>query len=93
MALSRHIKTTVRLQAKFVVEKTKAEIEAALRAGSVTMSDWEAGGLEEIKVVSYEPVACDSKSITFAVQCHRPIGMDGSTDQTAKDSILETLKK
>jgi hypothetical protein len=91
--LSRNIQTKVKLRAKFVIESTKKEIEDALRAASVTIGDWQAGGLDEIKLISYEPVECDKLTITFAVQCHRPIGMDGSTDETAKDSILAVLKK
>lgn len=90
--LTREIKTTVRLQAKFVIESTKQQIESALVGGAVTMGDWQAGGLDEIKLVSYEPCECDKKSITFLVQCKRPIGMDGSTDETAKESILAVLK-
>jgi hypothetical protein len=90
--LNRNIQTKVTLRAKFVVESTRAVIEDALRGGSTTMADWEAGGLGEIKLISYEPVACDKHSITFAVHCRRPLGLDGSTEEAAKESIMESMK-
>jgi hypothetical protein len=91
--LTRNIQTKVRLRVRFVIESTRQQVEDALRSGSTTMGDWEAGGLDEIKLVSYEPVECDKMTITFAVQCRRALGMDGSTDETAKESILEYVKK
>lgn len=91
--ISRHIRTKVALRAKFVIESTKAEIESALIGGSLTAGDWEAGGLNEIKLVSYEPVECDKRSITFVVQCHRPVGLDAATEEDAKASILECFIK
>jgi hypothetical protein len=93
MPHNRHIRTKVKLRVEFVIKSTKQDIEEALRGGCMTISDFQSGGVEEVRLVSYEAVECDKNQITFNVQCYRPIGMDGSTDQTAKDSILETLKK
>jgi hypothetical protein len=91
--LSRNIQTKVTLRAKFVIESDKKSIESALIGGSLTIADFQAGGLDEIKLVSYEPVSCDKHTITFAVQCRRPLGLDGSTEEAAKASIMECTKQ
>lgn len=89
--LNRNIQTTVKLRSRYVIESTKDDIEAKLRAGSVTVGDWQAGGLEEIKLISYQVVEGNKDYITFAVQCRRELGMDATNDDTAKMSILENL--